>query len=292
MNEAQVRKQIVDIARGWIGLKESDGSFRHIIDIYNSLLPLPRNYRMTYKDAWCAATMSAAAIEAGYTDIIPRECSCARMIARFMEMGRWMETDSYIPSPGDLIFYDWKDNGAGDNKGQPDHVGMVEKVANGKITVIEGNYHDAVGRRTLAINGRFIRGYGLPDYGSMADAAPVAVPGGVLTVGSEVNFTGRRQYANSYEDAPGYTATPGPAVITLIREGRAHPYHLEGSGVNGWVDAADVLDPSRKSVETVAREVLSGLWGNAPERAPRLKEAGYDPAEVQAKVNAIANGNI
>ena len=51
-------------------------------------------------------------------------------------------------------------------------MGVVEKVENGLITVIEGNYHDAVGRRTIAVNGRFIRGYGLPDYASMSDSTP------------------------------------------------------------------------------------------------------------------------
>ena len=42
MNEAQVRQRIVDIMRGWVGLKESDGSFKVILDTYNSLKPLPR----------------------------------------------------------------------------------------------------------------------------------------------------------------------------------------------------------------------------------------------------------
>ena len=37
------------------------------------------------------------------------------------------------------------------------------------ITVIEGNYHDAVKRRPIPINARYIRGYGCPDYASLAD---------------------------------------------------------------------------------------------------------------------------
>ena len=32
------------------------------------------------------------------------------------------------------------------------------------MTVIEGNYHDAVGRREIAVNGRYIRGYIVPRY--------------------------------------------------------------------------------------------------------------------------------
>ena len=172
MTELELRQHYVDTLRGWIGRKESDGSHQLIVDTYNSMLKLPRNYAVTYKDAWCAATVSAAAIEAGVTGIIPRECSCARMIALFKDIGRWQERDDYVPLPGDIIFYDWQDSGKGDNVGAADHVGVVENVAGGTITVIEGNYHDAVGRRTIKVNARFIRGYGLPDYASMSDSPP------------------------------------------------------------------------------------------------------------------------
>ena len=45
-----------------------------IIDIYNSIKPLPNGYRLTVgKDAWCAATVSAVAYTLGYQDIIPLE---------------------------------------------------------------------------------------------------------------------------------------------------------------------------------------------------------------------------
>lgn len=170
MTERQLRQHFVDTLRGWLGRNEKDKSHRLIIDTYNSLKPLPRDYSVTYTDAWCAATVSAAAIEAGLTDIIPRECSCMRMIERFRQMCRWMEEDNYIPRPGDIIFYDWNDSGQGDCTGNPEHVGVVESVVNGLITVIEGNYHDAVGRREIKVNGRFIRGYGLPDYASLSEA--------------------------------------------------------------------------------------------------------------------------
>ena len=172
MTEIELRRHYVDTLRGWIGRNEQDGSHKLIVDTYNSMRKLPRNYAVTYKDAWCAATVSAASIEAGLTGIIPRECSCARMIALFKDIGRWQERDDYVPLPGDIIFYDWQDSGKGDNTGAPDHVGVVESVTGLVITVIEGNYSDSVKRRDIAVNGRFIRGYGLPDYASMSDSPP------------------------------------------------------------------------------------------------------------------------
>ena len=67
----------------------------------------------------------------------------------------------------------------------------------------------------------------------------------VLTVGTEVNFTGTKHYTSAYKTATGKTCKPGKAKITAIAAGKAHPYHLvavsgKGSTVYGWVDAADI----------------------------------------------------
>ena len=43
-------------------------------------------------------------------------------------------------------------------------MGIVEKVEGNTITVIEGNYSNSVKRRTIAVNGKYIRGYGVPKY--------------------------------------------------------------------------------------------------------------------------------
>lgn len=164
----KTRSSILTLAKSWIGNKESDGSFKFIIDLYNSFKPHPRGYKLKYTDSWCAGTVSALAIKLGYTDIIPVECSCYYMIQKAQEMGIWKESDFYIPFPADIIMYDWDDKGSGDCGGVPDHVGIVEKVEGDTITVIEGNYSNAVKRRTLKVNGRYIRGFITPKY----DAEP------------------------------------------------------------------------------------------------------------------------
>lgn len=43
-------------------------------------------------------------------------------------------------------------------------------------------------------------------------------------------------------------------------------------------------------LDTVAQQVIDGKWGNGDDRRNRLKAAGYDPDEVQKRVNAILNG--
>lgn len=164
---------VVSQAKAWLGLKESDGSFQVIIDTYNSQGALPRGVKMLYSWEWCAAFVSAVAVKLGYTDIIPPECSCSRMIALLKAIGAWDESDSRVPNPGELIFYNWEAPAAGDDATDADHVGIVESVKNGIITVIEGNYSQSVKHRDIPVNHRYIRGYGVPKY----DTEPVKEKG-------------------------------------------------------------------------------------------------------------------
>lgn len=185
--------EVVKQAQAWIGCKESNGTHKKIIDIYNKQKPLPVGYKVKYTDAWCATFVSAVFVQLGYTDIMPTECSCPRMITLFKKKGIWVEDESRIPNPGDIIFYDWDDGAskvAEDNTGAPEHVGIVEKVSNGIITVIEGNYSNSVKRRKISLNGRYLRGYGVPKYDSdiPEDATPLVVteqPKGVTVANGE-----------------------------------------------------------------------------------------------------------
>lgn len=211
------RQKVVDLALSWVGKNEKDGSYKEIIDIYNSFSgPFPRGVRMQYEWAWCACTWSALAVSLGYTEVMPIEISCGELIKRAKEMGIWIEDDSYRPLPGDGILYDWQDSGVGDNQGWPDHVGTVVSTTDKEITVVEGNKSDAVGVRTISINGKFIRGFITPKFMDEETVAPIV-----------------------------------------------------------------------KSVEEVANEVLSGLWGNGAARKDALTTAGYNYEEVQKKVNEI-----
>jgi len=65
MTEKEIRSKVVEIAKGWLGCKESDESHKKIIDTYNACKPLPRSYAVKYTDAWCATFASAVGIKAG-----------------------------------------------------------------------------------------------------------------------------------------------------------------------------------------------------------------------------------
>jgi len=184
------RQKVVDLVNSWIGKKESDGSYKSIIDTYNSYNgTLPRNTKMQYGWAWCACTWSALAIKLGYTAIMPIEISCYYLIERAKKMGCWQEKDNYVPAPGDAILYDWQDSGSGDNTGTPDHVGTVVYVneSAGYFEVVEGNYSDSVKKRTMSINGKFIRGFITPKYDDNTVSSPKLTGGkSVSEVAQEV----------------------------------------------------------------------------------------------------------
>lgn len=167
MEKEYSRQKVVDTIRSWIGKNEADGSYKTIIDTYNSFTgAFPRGVKMEYNWAWCACTWSAVAIKLGYTDVMPIEISCGYLVEKAKKMGIWKENDAYIPKPGDAILYYWRDTGNGDCTGWADHIGIVEYVneVTGYITTIEGNRSKSVKRCTIAINGKFIMGYITPKY--------------------------------------------------------------------------------------------------------------------------------
>mgnify|MGYP001860962010 FL=1 len=239
------REKIVKQAQAWIGLKESDGSHMEIINVYNNHKPLARGYKVKSTDSWCATFVSAVSIKCGYTAIIPTECSCPQMIQLFKNLGEWVESDSYKPSAGDIILYDWGDSGSGDNTGTPDHIGIVEKVSGNTITVIEGNKNDSVSRRTLQVNGRYIRGYGVPKYDGTSSSNSTSKPstGGSSTSsnGKAVNYKVKINTPSGVNIRSGagtryskVSAIPNGKILTNKKKSGDWGYTTYG-GKKGWI---------------------------------------------------------
>lgn len=267
------RSKIVAQAQSWIGCKETDGSHKKIIDIYNGHKPLARNYKVDWKtDPWCATFISSLAIKLGATDIIPTECSCTELIKLFKQKGIWVEDDAYANvKPGDILLYDWQDSGKGDNTGTPDHIGIVEKVEGNVIIVIEGNINNAVGRRQININGRYIRGYAVPKY---AEEVPVAPASPTVKTVEEL----------ALEVLDGKWGNGSERKRRLLSAG--HDYNAVQTRVNEIVRTG-------KTIAELAKEVCKGLWGNGAVRKKALADAGYSPATIKAiqdKVNELILG--
>ena len=180
MTEQSLRQKAVEAARGWLGSVPGSAGHADILAAYNGHRPLARGYAIRPGDAYCAATVSAAWIRAGIAAAAPLEVSVPKMTALAQKARIWVEDDAFTPKPGDAVVYDWEDDGRGDNAGYPDHVGLVEAVGGGVITVIEGNMGAGhlVSRRRLGVNGRYIRGFICPDYASLASEDDPSLPPG------------------------------------------------------------------------------------------------------------------
>ena len=222
MTETQIRERVVAAAKAWLGCNEADGSHRQIVDVYNSHRPLARGYALKYTDAWCAGFVSAVAIKLGLTDIMPTEVGVWNMIELYRKLGRWQESDSYVPKPGDVIMYAWSDNGVGDCTSGASHVGIVVACDGKTITVIEGNKANAVGYREIAVNGRYIRGFGLPDYASKATenepVSPAPATNKEETIKMELRMLKRGMSGNDVR-----------AAMLLMKDKGYYPYTIPAS---------------------------------------------------------------
>ena len=157
-------EKIIQTMRDWIGTDK-----RKIIDIYNAHKPLAHNYAVKYSDAWCDTTVSACFIKNNAVSLIGgTECGVERHVKIFKDAGIWQEDGTVVPKPGWIIVYNW-DDATQPNDGYSDHIGIVEKVEGKQITVIEGNYNNAVRRRTIPVGWGYIRGYAMPKYEEKAE---------------------------------------------------------------------------------------------------------------------------
>ena len=155
---------MIDTFYAWEGYSRINGKQKGIIDIYNSITPWPAGYKMRYSDAWCDATVSAAAIKTGNVERIGRECSVPRHITIFKKLGIWEEDGTIVPRPGDIIVYSWN-KFRQPNNASASHIGIVAKVEGNEITAIEGNRGiGIVATRTIKVGWGCIRGYARPNY--------------------------------------------------------------------------------------------------------------------------------
>lgn len=108
---------------------------------------------------WCACFVSWCAYNCGYIDtgVIQKFSLCSDGANWFKQRGQW-EDNSYEPSAGTIIFFDWE------RDGETDHVCIVQKCENGIVYTIEGNSGDTCRTKTYPVGNSNIYGYGIPAY--------------------------------------------------------------------------------------------------------------------------------
>lgn len=112
-----------------------------------------RKYRIKMDDQWCAMFTSVMAQLVGLkADQFPYEVSVYYQVQWAKKHNKYHNDISKV-QPNDLIIYDW------DGNGTLDHVGIIGRVADGKIYVIEGNIKDTVGYRTVSVDSKSVVGF-------------------------------------------------------------------------------------------------------------------------------------
>ena len=73
-------------------------------------------------------------------------------------------------------------------------------------------------------------------------------------------------------------------------EAAGYDYDAVQKEVNKQLNGGSSSSSSKKSISTIAKEVIAGEWGNGDTRRKKLEAAGYDYDAVQKEVNKQLNG--
>lgn len=165
----------------YLGTTEGSAEHLKILKDYNTLANteggLPRGHKAVQSDDWCAIFAAGQAHALGLTDAYPMECSCSKIIEIAKKMGIWIESDSYIPVPGDWVLFAWKGVEGQENTLAPNHIGTIYYSDGEIMLAVEGNKGDKVDTRALAVGDKRIRGFVHPDLSGLVGSliAPVEV---------------------------------------------------------------------------------------------------------------------
>lgn len=144
---------MINEARQYIGINESQK--KQLMDYYNNfvypLIDKDRKYKIKYSDDWCAMFCSVIAHKCGVKNF-PYEVSVFYMTG-LAKKAESFTRDIKEVKTGDLIVYDWKNNGT------LDHVGIITEVTPNLIKVIEGNYNKTVGLRSVKYPNKEVYGF-------------------------------------------------------------------------------------------------------------------------------------
>lgn len=156
---------VIAEARRWVGYHEGA----------NNDTPFGKEYGMNHA-AWCDMFLTHCFKLAGNTE--EHFASTMEDVAYHRARGTFGNT----PRVGAKIFFHWNNSKRAAN--QPDHVGIVERIAGDGVHTLEGNAGDAVQANVRRAN---ILGYAYPNYSGAQQAptpqAPPAQAGGLVEDG-------------------------------------------------------------------------------------------------------------
>ena len=141
-----------------------------LMDYYNRkiypLINIKRKYKIQPNDNWCAMFCSVIAHKCGVKNF-PYEVSVYYMTQLAKQSGHFVADEKTVTA-GDLIIYDWKADGT------LNHVGIITEITPTHFKVVEGNYNNTVGLRTVKRNNREVYGFIKVENEASADIEQLA----------------------------------------------------------------------------------------------------------------------
>lgn len=133
-----------------LGRNEADGEDDKYILWYNAAT----GTKFATTVAWCAISASWANRRGGVDEKnYPNFSSCSASLKVLEKNGLVKSPKTYKPKSGDLIYFDWDQNGTAE------HVGMVFSFDGKYVETIEGNSSDAVRHKKYLANSKYISKY-------------------------------------------------------------------------------------------------------------------------------------
>lgn len=113
-------------------------------------------YGFKNREEWCALFVSWCEDQCGYlkSEEAPKFAIVSDGADWFVLRDQWRLMGD-TPEPGDLIFFDWNQDGG------RDHVGIVTGVVDDKVFTVEGNSSDLCRQKRYSIDDPVIYGYGV-----------------------------------------------------------------------------------------------------------------------------------
>lgn len=261
--------EVIKHAKTYLGVNELSSRFKVLIDKYNTQSRLPRGTKMSIYWEWCAAFVSVIAMELGITDLIGTEISVGFFRDNhFVPKGIWIGK-TQTPQQGDIITWDW------DGNGWPDHIGFVDYVKGGRVYTVEGNANEAVRPLNYALNDSRIYGYARPKYASGASTVKPNKTNAEIAKEVLNGVWGNGDNRRTRLESAGYKYDAIQAEVNKLME-----------------SVPETPAPAKKSIEEIAREVISGKWCSGDKRTRELTKAGYDHHAVQTKVNELLQPDL
>jgi len=298
------RADIVSIARTQLGYEESEKNF--IIDeagVKRAYTRYGEWYGAPYSE-WCGMFAAFCIRYAGIGSGYPVDAHVGAWAEKLGGVGALEDNDlEYVPTAGDLIFFDW------DRDGEADHMGIVEKVDGYSVFTIQGNAEGMVRRVEYSLGDNDIYAYGstaelmrqagldVTDEVAIEEAEDepeLTVIGSAVTTKGGVNVRNRAD--GQYVIAQIAKSGTEVQVYGVETAGGNDWYHIKSGGVVGYVRgdliAMDEAEEAPQAEEAVIEETQE-LEENEEAEAPVFTVAlEGDDEELNFGEEFVARGVV